>query len=421
MRFLPACRALLPLVPLAGLAAAQDEVRARPTRVPLWQPYLKPFRTPKTNLQPPLAFYDEVREMDRLQRDPTTCRNAVDAEGRPTCDNPKWQEHRQQALSKGQRLGGYLATVLQDSGSAADRRLAFYGSYFVDSIQDTIAIMSMIPGEPEAATRDENYGRAIDFLRVHLTKSRDGEAAARDPSPADYARDAVVGNKVYERPDAPLYSLDLNPFCALAEIGEPRDQAQALWFINEVVGIRKEFGQHALSLMKDFLLPLLAHRHEELGKQARAFLQAVDSKGRKAPEGAGERELGAWLDAVVYDVFPPIRQVSAGLVELHASDDLRRIGEVGRDALARDALGSTRTGRVGQMPYRGFRVMRLPAPLELLRIPVDAVITHVNGVPVATSAELLDAVTLFAKDRRKLIVEFVHEGGTKAIEYRFVD
>ena len=81
--------------------------------------------------------------------------------------------------------------------------------------------------------------------------------------------------------------------------------------------------------------------------------------------------------------------------------------------------GKTKDGH----PYRGLRIERVPADLEILALPEGAVITAVNGVPLSTTDSLQKLFAkLFPTDRdittRRLMVEYVFEGANHAIEYR---
>jgi hypothetical protein len=164
----------------------------------------------------------------------------------------------------------------------------------------------------------------------------------------------------------------------------------------------------------------VVHDHAEVRKQVWGLLAAADPQGREAPGAdAAADAVKSWSEAVLYDLFPPIRLVSAGLVELFPSADLDQIVATGKELLARDGIGATATGTAGGIFYRGFRVNRQPKPLDLLRLPANAVITRINGVPVADSKELLDTIENFVKRKQALVVEFIHQDQTKAIEYRY--
>ncbi len=411
---LPASTCLL----LSAFTVGQTKTSVIPMREGF--AYLRPFRTPAKNLQPPLELYDELRQCLAIASNPGAYKVSHDEQGREVCDSPAWKDAHRRAEIKAARMGGYLAVVCQESGSAEDRRLGFYGAYFIDSMQDAIAITSLIPSEPVARIREEAMVRAVQFLKVQMAKKRGGQAGPRPATPVDYSEGRAVGGRVFEDPDAPVYDLDVTPWCALVESGDPREKAQGLWFLREVGTANKQVGALALNFMQTFVRDLVVHEHAEVRKQVWGLLAAADPQGREAPGAdAAADAVKSWSEAVLYDLFPPIRLVSAGLVELFPSADLDQIVATGKELLARDGIGATATGTAGGIFYRGFRVNRQPKPLDLLRLPANAVITRINGVPVADSKELLDTIENFVKRKQALVVEFIHQDQTKAIEYRY--
>ena len=115
-----------------------------------------------------------------------------------------------------------------------------------------------------------------------------------------------------------------------------------------------------------------------------------------------------------------------------SSPERDALAAAGKKALL-DGIGEAAYGTTsGGLPYRGLRINRVPEELEVLQIPVGAVITAVNGVPVNDGPHLLEVIaSLFVMNervkgtpkprqisRRKLIVEFLADGKTRAIEYR---
>ena len=81
------------------------------------------------------------------------------------------------------------------------------------------------------------------------------------------------------------------------------------------------------------------------------------------------------------------------------------------------------TLRKDGMPFRGLRIAHVPDELKALAIPKDAVITTGNGVAVQDAASLLRVVKAqieALKHPRVLLVEYVFDGGTHAVEYRLM-
>src|SRR5690606_25617442 len=144
------------LLALSLVPAAAQALTPAPGKIPMRpkMEYLRPFRNPDKNLQPPMELYEELRTMLAIARDPSV-KKSYDEEGREVCDHSAWREAMSRAQIKSARMGGYLAVVCQESGDAGDRALALYGAYWLDSLQDTISILALIPGEPVPHLREE--------------------------------------------------------------------------------------------------------------------------------------------------------------------------------------------------------------------------------------------------------------------------
>jgi hypothetical protein len=217
-----------------------------------------------------------------------------------------------------------------------------------------------------------------------------------------------------------LYRIDAGPYLTMLELDDYRDLAQALWFLRQLIDIVPESARSILFFAKEHLPRLLTHERDVVRHEARLFVQIVDPEKRTMPaEDAPAPDQLAWFDAVIYDVFPPIRPISEGLTELYPSEDLERIIAVGRDVLSRSAIGERHQGRLpGGTHYRGFKVMRLPEPLDRLGIPLDATITAINGSPVTDGKSVLAAVERYVEAKQDLMVEYVDQGEPKVMEYR---
>ncbi len=328
-----------------------------------------------------------------------------DDDGREICTHPLWLRTREAIKGKMFNRAALFGIILRDSRLPNDRRLAAYGTFYCDDPAQIFELIAFFPGEPLREIREEAYRRAIGFLRVHWTKN----ALPREGVPPD--------------PDYPphaLYQLEVGPYLALLEVEEARDRAQGLWFLGELCRIRADSAKTVFQHARKPVRALLVAEDRLVRQQARDFVLAVDPAHREPPpHDATDAALLAWLDAVIYEVFPPIRSVSKGRVDLFPSADLDRRVEVGRVARSRAAIGEPEQGKLaGGVLYRGFRVARLPAPLDKLRIPLGAVITAVNGMPVATGAELLAAVEKGVPHRQVLLVEYVRGGRAEAMEFR---
>lgn len=371
---------------------------------------LRPFRRPHQQVKVPAELFTQLRKMLEIADSPGAVLR-YDENGREVCDDPAWRQAYERARPLLKNMGGYLGIILRDSGNPEHRRLAAYGAFYLENIEHVFQLLAFLPGEPERRTREEGYRRAIAFLSVHLPRNR--EAAKGDEAGAPPA------GRRPPHPGEPRYHLNTFPFLCLLELDDPRDQAQGLWFLAEVMRIRPDLAPSILEEARPHLEDLVFSEHDDVRRQAERFVRAADPRHRPAPIDTSRERREAWLQAVLDTVLPPIRKISDGLVEIHFGDKLDRLVAVGRAALEADALGGPEQGRLRSgLGYRGFRIARLPRPLDELGLPLEAVITAINGQPVATAAEILDAVRLWTRHRRALLVEFVHRGRQRAVEFR---
>lgn len=361
------------------------------------------FRTPTEDIETPAEAFADLKVMRRLAQQNGV---RVDRDGREVCDHLDWQRARESLGRKMLNLATFFGQILGRSKHPDDRALSAYGTFYLDDPQHVCQLITFFAEEPERSIREPAFRRSIDFLRVYLPRNAEAEDTGDEPT----------------APTA-LYRLEIGPFLGLLSVPDPRDQAQGLWFLAQVMDIRQDSARTILSHSQAHLRHLLVSEVPDVRKQARAFLISADLKRREPPaEDAGDEELLTWLRAVLYDVFPPIDRVSAGLIQLRVSDELERVAEVGRPALTTKAIGETDSGKLASgLHYRGFRIQRLPEPLNKLGIPVGSVITTINAQQVKTGREILDALEELLPAQRRLLVEFVYRGQSMAMEYRLVD
>ena len=385
------------VVALASFAAAQelDVVEG-----------LRPFRHPSQEVQVPEELFRNLQVLFNISEHPEGHAITVNDQGREVCDHPQWQQKYEEVKRQMFNMATVFGLVLRDSSHVNDRRLAAYGTFLLDDPQPICELIAFLPGEPEREIREPALRRAIEFLRVQLPKNSD--------------TDVVTGNGEPPMKPKARYSIDLGPYFALLAVDDYRDQVQAMWFLAEIAQIRPETGPMILHYSKQHLREHLVSERDLLRMQARTLLERANPKHRKPPaDAADDAKAIAWLDEVVYEVFPPIRTVSEGLTDLYPSEDLDKIVSVGRDALSREAIGEPFSGKLKSGTfYRGFRIARLPEPLDKMRIPVGAVITNVCGRPVATGTEIVQALERWLEKRSDVIVEYALNGDTRVMEYR---
>lgn len=376
-----------------------------------------PFRAPAQNVQPPEQLWAHLQPMWRLSRQASPDLRSFDALGIEVLADPAWQRHRD-ALTGKPIDDGYLSAIIRASRHAPDRAIAFYGAFLVGDPAQVFRLIEHIPGEPERAIREEAYQRAVAYLRVHLP--------AKVPGDLDEWRKTQVGpgGEAPPKPGAFAYSLDPMPFVALLDVADWRDQEQALWFLQRLAELRPELGGLALQIGQQRLRELVATGNPRATKAARDFVALLDpqAEGRELPDA--DADAGAWqewFDAVVHDLFPPLRRISDGLYDLYPSADLDEVVEVGRRALQAGKLVTPNTtgATTSKAPYRGLRIDGLPAPLDELGLEVGVVVTAVNGAPVATAEDLLALLERHLPHQRQLFVEYVStKGEPRAIRYR---
>ena len=385
---------------------------------------LTPFRNPQQTVPMPEPMAEVFRQLQIMQN---TAENIgpvrFDDQGREICDHPRWKA-AYQALRRQYVDPGFLSYVLRHSGSVEHREVALYGSYFVDNSDYVLDLIEHIPGEPVQRLREKSYVRAINYLKVHLPRRygdlTEEQIAGLNRPPVGSPVANALGITADPRPDEPLYSLDLRPYFQLLEKDSASDQAQGLWFAKECFWIREELAVIWMERMVPRLRMFLVSENEQVRKEAFGIIEAADPKRRPVPPMHSDpKDVVAWLDAVLYELYPPIRVISSGLIELYSSEDLDEVVQVGTELLGRDGIGSPRNGQTDDgVYYRGFHVARTPEPLNKLGIPVGAVITGINGHPLSGSAQLLEIVKTELEHRLQLLVEYVHDGKLLAIEYR---
>ena len=365
---------------------------------------LMPFRSPQQNVEAPDDLFRDLQLMIGLAEKPGEFEVRFDDAGREASDNPVWLRTREVMKGKMFNMAAMFGIILRDSRHVNDRKLAAYGTFYVEDVGQVFELIAFLPGEPDRSIRQEAFRRAIAFLRVHWPKQKEPDPDV-EPDP-DY-------------PPGAVHTLEVMPFIGLLNLDEVRDQAQGLWFLKELCSIRDDCHPILLFHSHERLRSLLVSKDRIVRREAREYLRWADPKHREPPAAdASDPELLAWLEAVVYDVFPPIRRVNKGRTDLYASKDLDQLVKVGREALETKAIGGMHLDKLrnGQL-YRGFKVMRLPAPLDQLRIPLNAVVTAINGTPVATGEDIIKTLELWLEHKPVLMVEYVAGGKTHAMEF----
>ena len=431
---------LAPMLALLSLSAgALPGQQQKPPPAYPERDALSPFRNPQEIIAPPDQLFGLLRTMRRIADEPGA-EKSFDADGREIVDNDAWREARRQAEHIGIDAA-ILANLMRKSRNADERGVAFYAGFFSPNEEHVFELIAHIPGEPERKTRERAYPRAIAYLRAHIDR-KFGDLApdeqlritASMPQPGSPAANAA-GIKRLPQPEDTLYTVNLRPFMQLLDLDDELDQAQSLWFLKECFRRRRDLAMMWLEPSLPRLRQLLIAPDERVREQALGVLAAIGPKDLAAPPlAAAPAELDAFAVKAIRALFPPLRRLSPGLLVLLPGDERAAIVAAGRAALTGDAIGAPARGKTPDGKwYRGFRIDRVPAELEVLGIPKGAVITAVNGTPVQDGQSLLQAIgdqffvrekgsdgkpVLRAKSSGTLFVDMLVGDQPKALEYR---
>ena len=304
-----------------ALPAQQQTLSAYPNR-----DELTPFRACTGIVAAPDAVFQQLRIL-REQAERTGAAVDFDANGITTVNHPVWRQSLEE-LRKQTIDAGWLARILRESRNADERDLAFFGMFFCAEPGHVCNLIAHIPGEPERATRQKAYRRAVAYLRAHLAR-RFGDLGDEQrkallenmPAVGSPAAKAMGITRTPVEADH-LYVVNLTPFFQMLDLGEPVDQAQALWFLKEVFSVRPDLAKGWLEPAMPRVRGFLEGSEPLARTEARGLLAAVAPKTIRQPEaGAGEAEWTAWTVAVTKAVFPPIRTLSEALFALYPSEE----------------------------------------------------------------------------------------------------
>jgi len=386
---------------------------------------LSPFRTPTDLYAPPDELFRQLSIMRNIAS--RSSAKSFDDSGREVIDDPAWQ----QARAKVSEIGidaGQLAGMMRLHRNEAQRATAFYGAFYCSNISYVMELISHIPGEPLRSTREAALPRAIQFMRANLG-TRFGELTDDEkaivigalPQIGSPAAKAQGLTRLPSKNDH-LHSLRLTPFFQLLDIDNETDRAQALWFIKEAIVTRPDFANLWLEPALPRLLQLLRSNNNDVRDQAIAIFQRIAAKNTAAPPKEIEA-LVMWAKEAGKHLFPPIRNINDAIVQLYPSDERAAIAKAGIKALESSAIGDPYRGQKKDGSwYSGFRVGRVPDALAQLAIPEGSVITSINGAPINSAQGLLATIIKQseAKRPRRVMVEYVLKGQSRAIEYRIM-
>lgn len=347
---------------------------------------IEPFRRPtgvKENVPGQARdLIADLAEMHRLATNANHLQLAIDTDGREICSIKQWTQAHENIKSNGLNMEGWLGKIMREDNQVRTRRACIYGMFYFNDPHKIIQLISNLPGEPLRDLREIGFERALNYMRVHYKQSK--------PQNPKFPDNGVV---------VPKYDFNPLPFFLLLDQEQGIDKAQGLWFLTEVLKIRPDLGRVYLEEVGEQISTLLVSADKDIRKQAHAFLVAIDKKQGRIPKlAAADQELKEWLDALDYELFPPIRHVSLGRCDLYPSEDRDKILEVGKRILVPVLFppGSARL-KSGTVRY-GIRLGRLPEPLDKLGLPINSLVVSINNHTVKD-----------AKQARKVLTDFFAE------------
>lgn len=386
---------------------------------------LSPFRTPTDIYAPPDELFRQLGIMKAIAD--RSDKRSFDESGREIVDDPAWQRARDKVDEIGIDAG-VLAGMMRLHRNEVQRSLAFYGAFYCSNIGYVMELISHIPGEPVRSTREAAFPRAVQFIRAHLAKRygqlTDDEKALVLGALPEIGSPAAKAQGLTRLPADKdhLHSLRMVPFFQLLDVEDDLDRAQALWFIKETIITRPDFANLWLEPALPRMRQLLRSDNDAVRTQATEIFKLIAPK-KMPPPPKDVDELVAWAFEAGKHLFPPIRNINDAIVQLFPSAERDAIAEAGIKALENSSIGDPYRGQKKDGSwFSGFRVGRVPEALEPLAIRADSVITSVNGAPVNSAQELLRLIRRNAKAKkpRRVLVEYVFKGRSRAVEYRIM-
>jgi hypothetical protein len=374
------------------------------------------FRTFSGELTLPTELINDLEQM-RLFAEKHRLRpveggyvTSFDAEGRETCTDPQFLRLREAVGKRLERQAGWLGTIVRESPSIKARMAAYYGGFFVESVQDSVSLLSYLPGEPVAEIRQEGLRLALPFLERWIP-------AVQAPAPGE-DQDAAAAGRPATHPGG--YLPDVRTFINLMRSTSSRDCALTLDVLERCLRLQRRACLPMVEVMAPEFRQCLRAGNEELVGACRRFLATV-AEDPAAAEGDASK-LEQRLAAELKRLFPSIRVVSDGLIDLYPGAELDAVVRVGRQALDRGTLGAH-----GEIPathnrprvIRGLVLSAPPAELKVLGFKPGDCILSLDGSPVQNCRSLLDHLEkAVAANRKTFLVEYFSGDQVRAKEFR---
>ncbi len=280
--------------------------------------------------------------------------------------------------------------------------------------------------------RHQSLAHALPWLRKNVaTRLRDlteneqkavVRAAVGTAEPGSPA--ALAAGTRTPRPDEFLWQMNLKPWFELIELKEPRNQADALWLLTNLIDVRPSTGREILDALHLRLLQLLHSKDAQVRDLAYelAITLAVREPSVQPPEDRNDiAAVNTWFSELLDAVFPAIESVHEGFFVLRTGEELDTMMAQARELFRGESLGkpASETSPDGQRLW-GFRLERTPAPMDQLGFVPGVLILSIQGTPVRDHESILKTLESVAKVRATILVEWSDAGVIKVHEYRVV-
>lgn len=366
-----------------------------------------PYRSPETKIAPPDGLFEVLRRLQSVYNG-TPESGQLSINGRDSVESEEWSRTMAD-LERVELQPPYLSLIIRDSNIPNDRRTAFFGAFLVE-LDDTVrAFIEHIPGEPARSIREEAYLRAVRWMAHH-----DRPGYVRSGEEITEAEASLHAMQRRER-------IDLTPFFAVLDLEEEIDRAQGLWFLAQVSRIHPYYAEKTIEGAYHRLVEMADDPSEGVQTQLRELAVLIDPDEERREAGLAEdADVRERLAAIRYDLFPPIRQLSAGVFELYPHADRDEILEVGQRWLEGGGFEENVSGRDERgVVYYGLRLPALPEPLDRLGIPSGVILVAISGNVVRRPAQVAELLENYARPGGAFFLEYVDSRGKRrAVQYR---
>ena len=176
----------------------------------------------------------DLTEMQRLAVNANHLQLMIDPDGREICSVRSWTQAHENVKANGLNMEGWLGKILREDNDVRTRRACIYGMFYFNDPHKIIQLISNLPGEPLRDLREAGFELALRYMRVHYKKS--------SPQNLKFPDNGIV---------VPKYEFNPLPFFLLLDQKQTIDQRQGLWFLTEILKIRRDLGRIYFEELQD--------------------------------------------------------------------------------------------------------------------------------------------------------------------------